>query len=495
MALVNEDETPISAPLPSPGPARAAVRATLRLSNAPTTYVWSVFGLLVLLMAASSPEVELVHKVLGMVLTIACLAPWYWWLRAEHRWIPFFELIGLHYFLTYAPAVFMGPVEFMGMTDRSLVAGPDLTNLLLMLLMGIGCMYVGYYLLRLKRWGGMPRFHLDERRAIMLCLVYLGVSSLGPIFLPRMPGALAKVADILYRLNGSVATYLLSVYMLSGRLSPRQRTAFLVELFLFLALCLASGWLSILAYPILSYFLAEIQVRKRLPWTKIVVAGAIMVAFNMTKTAFREAHWGKGIGGSQIVSVGDGLGRARDWADLALGHGQELGRGTTEMMRIRVNGLSFLGHVFLTTPSPHRHLGMATYDLVPAMFVPRIFWPDKPTTLDASNDIVTRYGWITEEYLWRVALETGIIPEAYIAFGVWGVAVIALLFGVFVRVLTVNLGDPRFGLGWPGILIGLLANGGLMITWTMQSYLAGFWQASLLLALVYAPLHTFRRNS
>ena len=70
-------------------------------------------------------------------------------------------------------------------------------------------------------------------------------------------------------------------------------------------------------------------------------------------------------------------------------------------------------------------------------------------------------------------------------FGLLGVVVVMTLFGLFVRWLTVLLGNPAKGMGWQLVLVGFISGGGLMITWPVASYLGGFWQTALVIVALY----------
>jgi len=59
---------------------------------------------------------------------------------------------------------------------------------------------------------------------------------------------------------------------------------------------------------------------------------------------------------------------------------------------------------------------------------------------------------------------------------------------VFVQWLTLNLGKPANGLGWQLVLVGFICSGGLMVTWSAASYLAGVWQTLLIIMVLYWPV-------
>jgi len=139
------------------------------------------------------------------------------------------------------------------------------------------------------------------------------------------------------------------------------------------------------------------------------------------------------------------------------------------------------------TPDHIGYLMGYTYKSIPAMIVPRILWPEKPSTMDINNYLVVKYEWLPPFLVGKVAVSPGLMDEAFMNFGLTGVVFVMLTLGVFIRWLTTNLGDPQKGFGWQLALIGFMTSGGLMVTWTAQSYLAGLWQTVLFIAALYWP--------
>ncbi len=305
--------------------------------------------------------------------------------------------------------------------------------------------------------------------------------------IPVLPSALAKVGSLAFKVNGTVATYALAVYMYSERLSSQQRKIYLAELGFFIIVCLASGWLHIFLYPMMGFFLGMVQVKNRIPWVKIGIVCFLVIVLQMSKSDYREKYWGGHIG-SRFTTIADPFNRSKHWVEMAFSNLSSIGEGTKDIAQVRVNHLSFFGHVVKVTPEYIPYIKGYSYKFVPAMLIPRLLWPEKPSTMQIANDLTLRYGWQKERLIGKVALSPGLMDEAYMNFGVTGVIIIMVLFGAFIRWLTDNLGDPANGFGWQLVLIGYMFSGGLMITWTAASYLGGLWQTVIVIVLLYWPL-------
>lgn len=446
-----------------------------------------------LLWLSAPPELPFEHKFLATVIAGMVLAPWYFWLKSPHRMIPFFELICLHLFLIFSLPVFLGPVTLIGSFPQITIAGSDLTKALVVVILGVSCAQLTFYRLRMPRWKQLPAFQLDPQRIISICLIYLAVSVFGPILIGHLPRTLAKVGDLVFRINGCVAAYALAVLLYSGRLSASQRRWYLVELGLLLVTSLATGWLNIFAYPVLAVFLAEIQVKKRLPWRKIFVVALAFLALETSKGAFREEYWG-GRMGSGSVGLLESFDRTANWIQMVPTSIESLFSGAREKTVGRVSHLGYLGDVVRKTPDYIPYLKGYSYRCIPAMLIPRFMWPGKPSTMMINNELVLLYGWLHPALIGRVAVSPGLMDEAYMNFGIFGVVLFMSAFGLFIQWATVNLGNPENGLGWQLTLVGLICGGGLMVTWSAASYLAGVWQTVFMIAALYWPFRVKRRK-
>ncbi len=460
--------------------------AHLRQSG--SIYLALTAGLLVILWLNAPVEILIFHKLLGTFLGILTLTPLYFWVQSKEKPMPFMELILLHYFFIFSPPVFLGPVKFVGATQASVIQGYDLTKLLLIVFLGISCLFVGYYVVRFPKLNALMAFHLDWNRAIIFFLVYLGISSISPVLIPRLPAVLAKFGSLAFKVNGSVATYALAFLMYSGRLSPQQRKIYLAELSFFMTVSLASGWLNMFVYPMAGFFLGMVQAKNRIPWIKILCVCLLIIVLQSSKQAYRQAYWGDRMGGERFVSIADPISRTTHWLKMALSNIGSIGEGSKELAQVRVNHLSFFGHVVRVTPEYIPYINGYSYKFVPAMFIPRFLWPEKPSTMQVADDLTLRYGWQAEYLIGKVALSPGLMDEAYMNFGVTGIIIIMVLFGAFVRWLTDNLGNPANGFGWQLAFIGYMLSGGLMITWTATSYLGGLWQTVFVIVVLYWPL-------
>lgn len=448
-----------------------------------------LIGALGLVFAFNAPSsLSFLNTVLGLLLFLQTLWPWVRWFRLPQRSLPWFETLNLHFFAVYVPPIFLAEIVFEGVGFSHHITSGTLTQTLLLLLGGIACFQAVYLWIARQPAARLRRLAFDQPRLATGGLIYLALAAFGPILLPQFPASLAKLSHLLFQVNAGVATYLLSALHHDHRLTASQRLAFHGILGLFLVLSLASGWLTFAVFPVYCYLLAGIQLRKRIPWATLAAVAIGIFAFNATKGAFREIYWGDRMGGDRIESLDEGFTRATDWFRLTVEGDVDLVDAPKETLVTRLNNLAFLAHIVRWTPDRLSYLGWPAYKTLPAIFIPRLFWPGKPSVMEVANDIALRYGALGEWQIGKVALDIGLFTEAYIAFGWPGGMVLGALLGLFVGLLTRWLGEPDNGLVWAAPLVAMLCGGALMITWSAQNFLGGLWQAALIAVLLYRPL-------
>src|SRR5260370_13767802 len=67
-----------------------------------------------------------------------------------------------------------------------------------------------------------------------------------------------------------------------------------------------------------------------------------------------------------------------------------------------------------------------TYVIVPQLLIPRIFYPEKPTTHEGTYRLNIHYGFQTREQTETTTLGFGLLNESYANFGLIGMALLAV---------------------------------------------------------------------
>ena len=464
---------------------RKAIR--IRSRKRASFYAYGVTLLTVVLWISSPPFVGFYHKFLGVVITFLTFLPFYLWLKGNKNNFPFMELIGVHYFTIFVPPLFLDRVIFRGAPFVE-IKGDTLSATLHLIILGLVCFLVGYYYLSCFRGAILPNFCLKEEKLFKPAFCYLALAILGNVLNLAAPSAFFKFWSILLDAGGLVAVYVLSHLYVARKFNSAEKTLYWIGLSSLVLISIGSGWLNRAAWPLVVYFAAQLEVTRKVPWLKLCGAVLLILFLQAAKEEFRIREWSSGMG-TQARGVGQMASKSRAWITEAFQERPATREALVEPTLARIDHLSFFGKVVMDTPTILPYMRGQTYLQIPAMFIPRVIWRNKPSTMSIPYVLALRYEWIPEYLIGKVAVSAGIMDEAYINFGPGGIIVIMLFFGAFIRAL-VNLFSHSPG--WKLVLLGIIFGGGLMITWVSASYFGGIWQTAFVIFLMYYPFRVLR---
>ena len=168
--------------------------------------------------------------------------------------------------------------------------------------------------------------------------------------------------------------------------------------------------------------------RGRVPLLLLVVVSTVIGFFNLSKFEMRSAYWIEGSAyAPQELSILPE--RYREWATRCWGHltaseefKSDRERITSQRIADRINNLVNLLDVQSYVTRDHVPvLNGETYTIIPALLIPRIFWPEKPRTHEGMVLLNVHFGKQTREESFVTYISWGLLPEAYGNFGpVWG---------------------------------------------------------------------------
>jgi hypothetical protein len=257
---------------------------------------------------------------------------------------------------------------------------------------------------------------------------------------------------------------------------------------------LSSGWLGSFAAIILvcgAMFVAE---RRRIPRFVVLLVIVFTLFFQVSKQEFRKVYW-------KAETETSRLDRVMFWTEVSLTKWQQALSDTSggaladalNMSLSRVSLLTQTANVIDLTPSSVPYQGGQLYSYLIVTWIPRAVWPDKPSMNEANQFYQVAYGISTEEELENVSIAVGVMAEAYISFGVYGVIGIMFLMGVFYDIYRKTFFHNRSGLLMVGVGIALLPQI-MAIESQMAAYLGGIVQEVLLTLLVFLPLFDWKKS-
>ncbi len=294
--------------------------------------------------------------------------------------------------------------------------------------------------------GGPLRLPLDDERsrvlAVRLIAVGLGVSLLSSSV--ELPASIAQPVLFLSRLY-KVGIGLLFLIDLRGQLPRGWRPwlwGFAIPAYALIQV--GAGSVAQLVFVGAFFVFLWWAAGRRLPWMWLAIGGLFLVVLRGNAAEFRERVWfseeGQSLGAVERTLAFFELLQER-FAAEGLGVFSAAG----EMVKGRVAHIVTLEHCVDQTPLAVPYWEGHTYKTLPASFIPRVLWPDKPSK-QVGQDFGHRYQIIAEADR-TTAVNLPQLIELYINFGARGMLLGMLALGVLYRLLYRKLNTAGAGDG------------------------------------------------
>lgn len=464
-------------------PELAALRlyrgALLALIGVLLYFLWSVHG---------SPTT-------GQTVALAVIAVAAWpalsWAKNRRTWFPAFEISMLSCIAFYAIPLFKGGSELAGFT-LDVRAKSSLTTLLYVL-----CASWAF-----SRTQRRPRVPLWARESLLpatamqwmhlgmffnTLYVYLSFYAL------VIPYEIEGTLRALFFGVGIMSTFIVARLWGAGALTQFQKAFFVTNLVSYLILSFATlyliGGISTLLLAIISYTSA----RRRIPWVAITLTVLVASLLHLGKSKMRLVHWVAGQSSyttapvASLTQLPAYYGEWLDYSTAALHAGGDTDEAAPNTLFDRASLIQMICLCVEEVPDQRDYLGGSTYAGIPALFVPRFLWPDKPSSLQANVDIAIYVGLVSTESSQSVSIAFGPIAEAYLNFGYFGVGALGLIIGWFYkRVALASDGAPQFSA--LGIAMILLTAWSFQAEQIMATWISSLFQACVIcigLPLIY----------
>jgi hypothetical protein len=423
-----------------PSPGSASLGKALKL------IAGIAIALIALNLYAPAPPTILERVFASAILASLALPVWLW-MSGVDRAIPFMPFLTLLFAYFYALPVFLLRQYAVGLF-RPPVAGNFITLALGYSLLGLYCMFAGYYgPARLLFAPILPRLNLQWRneRVVRLAALMMGVGGLfvsSSHVLAFLPRSLAQISMFAADLS-IVGICALVALQLAGRLD-RIASAFVwgglipVRIAIGLGTGLASGGLIIGVLVAMMYA----SMRRSIPWKMLALGTVALFIIRPAEIPFRVATWGGRLSDAGAIA------KIRLYGDIVyritIG-GEVKPQALIEVTSLRLAQFTVFGEVIADTPAMVPFFGGESY--YPILFkpIPRVIWPDKPEEM-SGQEFGHRYGLLD-------AGDTGTsinlpqIVELYANFGLTGVIVGMFIFGLIYRLVTEMFVHPGMGLG------------------------------------------------
>jgi hypothetical protein len=185
----------------------------------------------------------------------------------------------------------------------------------------------------------------------------------------------------------------------------------------------------------------------RVPWRFLMGVSVILSFLNLGKFAMRDKYWSHDEDAPPpTTGFADLPSRYLEWVQASIdatnGGGvaveDAMGRvtlnnDTHQTMADRIDNLQNLIFVIDAEDSLHiEPLYGKSYEMIPALLIPRILWPDKPRTHEGQVLLNVHFGRQDLNSTFKTYIAWGILPEAYGNFGpMTGSVLLGVVVGLF----------------------------------------------------------------
>jgi hypothetical protein len=459
----------------------------------PAALLFPILAATTLMWVTSPNPVETSAGVYAFFLLLMPWGSYLCWRQSGRTELPMFAMVAGAYWVYFALPLFWGARSFTSTAAFAAITPSEITvtDGIWMALIGVMCLWAGMRI-PVSIWAPAHLPDIVDRRpswayvrAVLVVGVVLGLFP-GLVF---MFGADARqIMTTLTTVVPGVAFVLLFNRYLDGEASR-------LDLILLVG-CgaarllggLASGWLGpTVAWGVTCGALVLLK-RRNLPWKTLILTTLLLLFLQVGKNEFRGQYWGEETNAGTIERVQFWIARSASlWGDALQSQDRVSSLQLASKSLERASLLMQVAHVLEMTPSQVPFQEGQTYRFMAVTFVPRLFWPDKPSINEANKFYQVAYGLTTERGLQGVSIAVGSLAEGFINFGWAGVIGIMLLLGIvlgiYQRTFLAAQSSTLF------LAIGLtLIPGFLAIESQLGQYLGGVVQQTLLTTVVFLPI-------
>jgi hypothetical protein len=426
----------------------------------------------------------------SITVVLISLLPSYLWCSGKALGMPIFPLFSLTFLWTYAlPLVSNNPNVLEYTVGQRLFAASTVFTFL-----SIGC--IVWFVFVNKTPKPVKYYRCIEssqgNRLFLLALlarIGFNVASLGGWLniLQLNAGEFALLRNTLIAFT-SLATFILSYRLGAKELSDRQGKLAIV----LIATLLMTSALSFLLINPAVIFLASVVAfsigRKKVPLL-LILTGILCIAFlHMGKGEMRRQYWNLE-GQAEQIQIWQYPTVYIDWAlnsvDAIVGNGTQTSPDfrSPQSFSDRASVVQMLMMAQSQSPGEVPYLNGKTYEILPQMVIPRIFYPQKPWSHEGTYRLNIHYGRQTREQTLTTTIGWGLLAESYANFGLIGCFGLAVLLGaLYGQVGRWSINAPILSL--PMLLAIFFMIYAMQSEWTAGVYVAALAQHGFILAAI-----------
>jgi hypothetical protein len=449
------------------------------------------------LWATSLYEVSLPQVIAAFILSWIPWAAYREWFRGTRETIPLFALISAVYWLAYAVPLFWLKHGMHLVTGKHQISENAITQSLYLVVFGLGALKIGMAAagrLRLLKSYKLD-IHPNPGRWHYLRLVLLAAALL-KVAVPfdMLGGGGRQFLAIVETIVPSIAFVILLRYYLRGKAIPIDKVLLAGYAGMALVAGISSGWLGSFVGVAIMATAVYVYERRKFPLVLIMIGIPIVLFLQPGKEKFRQQYWRAGASESYVERFNFWMDSSWSaWGKPLLNADEEQARNLASETLGRLSLLQQTANVIESTPERVPYQNGRLYSYMFVSFVPRLFWPDKPSVNASNRWYQVAYRLTARENLNGVSIAVGYLPESYINFGWIGPPVLMFCLGIVLGLFDRIFLRPSSGLLLNSIGVSLLP-GLLIVDAQLAQYIAGVGQQVAVALIALAPMFDLRRN-
>ena len=457
----------------------------------PTLLLLPPFAVTLVLWLTATNSIEPVAVVCAFFLFAIPWGSYLLWRRQGHPGIPLFAMISAVYWVYFVPSLCYGGRVLM-LSRLTPVNEDYITPVIGMAVVAVLSLWAGIEMpLEIALPDRLPYIPENHKNLTYLRAMLLA-SAVSGFFpgLAYMLGTDARQVMVILMSSVPVVAY---VILLDRCLSRRAVLADKITLACYVAIrilgSLASGWLGPLVGLGLTTVGLYIYKTRRVPWKYVAFTVGAFMFLQVGKTAYRDAFWNRETDASFMERAAFWVNSsASQWLDSSSEAPENRGQLAAKTLE-RASLLIQVAHVAEVTPSQVPFQNGVTYSYMAVTLVPRFLWPEKPSMSEANRFYQLAYGLSDQKGMETTSISVGIMAEAFINFGWFGIGGIMFLSGLLLGLYNRTFFSANSNTYFAAIGLALLP-GFLAIESQFSQYFSSVIQQFVLMLLVYLPIVT-----
>lgn len=420
-------------------------------------------------------EAPFEHRAWGMAIFFLGLWPAMKWVKEGGRGFPAFQVLCLAFLPTQAIPLFTKTDELLVFPEATITTSCSYVVCFQLALI-VGHAFIRLRPVRHPFWVE-PILGRGAARTLLMGMTLSSLYLVATTFFVLPPAGFEGPLRAATAGITMVSVYILGNLLSAGEINARYKQ-YLIANILVQAIVLASSLILVQAMSLVVVaFLGYCSRVKKIPWLIILMFFAIVAVLHNGKSAMRDKYWVRET--RYQPPLADLPEFFFEWAQFGLDPPKDTSTATTMTNKLLRRASLFQMLCLVTQRTAgNQYLEGRTYADIPAQFVPRFFWPNKPSVHVSTSMLGIHFGLQDEHATRSTTIGFGYLAEAVANFGLEGAIAVGFLLGCLLKAAWARTRDASL-LSPAGLLMIVLTAWCFETGQTLSVWISSFYQASV----------------